>query len=940
MAEVTGMIGGQPVELNNAATEATLKQLLAAMLALSAAQGKGGGSKAAKDLEKKLKDLAKATEDQQKQARQLTDQQKSLLKAQKDAEEAAEKQKQAYAALGDVMSSFTSTVLKTATGMTSLLSSLANMGDSLTSAAQSLSAIPVVGGAVASVFGAVAGAAEKTYKSLQQASSVGASFGGSMTEMINSATSAGLTFDQFSGIISRTGADLALLGGSTGEGAKRVAAMGRAIKNTDLERNLTAMGYSTEQINEGFAKYGGMLARTGTAQNMTNAQLTKATGDYLTNLDAVSRLTGQNKKDIEAEREARLRDAQVRAMLQGKSAEEQEAINKLLDTIPAEHRAGMKEILATGTATSEAGRAAFAFLPGTAKNMMNLNNQMNKGITVTEQQANAVQASYQKEAKALAASPLNKNLALFGDGMQQQMALGAMNTAAQTKNMTQVNAEIQAERDKNKTTEAAAMNKMKQSIAETSNEFTKILASSKLLPAMMEAFKLLVSFTDTFVVPAFQFIGNNATTVGVALGAMTALILGVNAILAIEQMKKKITLALEVKYIAALIGKLAASLPFLKLALPILAVIGVIKLLYDNFDGFADAIDSLVDGLLRMLNRVTLGKFGISAEEHEQRSAGRAARRAAGISRKDLAAQQQAQPAGIAGGGGVGAGGGGGPSYLQTIAQIESGGNPNAKAGTSSAAGMFQFTEGTWKDMTKKMGKNYTLEDRFDPKKSAEVAQFFTAQNKKTLEAGTGRAASNTDQYMAHFLGAGGAVKFLNAMNQNPNAIAADMDPKAAAANKNIFYDKDGRARTLREVYDLMHGKVSKAEGVVASGKTTTHIAELGGMGGGAPTATASAPSTAAAAPSRSQVAAATAPSSSVAAATASSSAAAAPSAGAPGAVQESPSAILAQINSKMDLILKVGKEQTNLKERQMTAMKSAASSNSGGADMSSIIAA
>ena len=76
MAEVTGMIGGQPVELNNAATEATLKQLLAAMLALSAAQGKGGGSKAAKDLEKKLKDLAKATEDQQKQARQLTDQQK------------------------------------------------------------------------------------------------------------------------------------------------------------------------------------------------------------------------------------------------------------------------------------------------------------------------------------------------------------------------------------------------------------------------------------------------------------------------------------------------------------------------------------------------------------------------------------------------------------------------------------------------------------------------------------------------------------------------------------------------------------------------------------------------------------------------------------------------------------------------------------------------
>ncbi len=919
MAEVTGVIGGQPVELNNAATEATLKQLLAAMQAMLAAQGKGGsGGKAAKDLEKRLKDLAKATEEQQKQAKELTDAQKKLIQTQKEAEEAAEKQKQAYAALGDVMSSFTSTVLKTATGMTNLLSSLANMGDSLTSAAQSLSAIPVVGGAVASVFGAVASAAEKTYKSLQQASSVGASFGGSMTEMINSATTAGLTFDQFSGIISRTGQDLALLGGTTGEGAKRVAAMGKAIKGTDLERNLTSMGYSTEQINEGLAKYGGMLARTGAAQNMTNAQLTKATGDYLTNLDAVSRLTGQNKKDIEAEREARLRDAQVRAMLAGKSAEEQEAINKLLDTIPAEHRAGMKEILATGTATSDAGRAAFAFLPNTAKQMMTLNNQMNKGQKVTAAQADAASAAYQREASAFAKSPLAKNAALFGDTMQQQMALGAYNVAARTKDMNQVNADIQAERDKNRASEATQMNQMKQTIAETSNEFTKILASSKLLPAMMDAFALLVKFTDTFVVPAFQFIGNNATTVGVALGAMTALILGVNAILTIEAMKKKILLALEVSYIKALVGKLAASLPFLKIAAPILAIVGVLKLLYDNFDGFADAIDTLVDGLLRLLNRVTFGAMGISADEFTQRSAARAARRDAGISRKDLAAQQQAAPTGVAGGGG-------GPSYLQTIAQIESGGNPNAKAGTSSAAGMFQFTEGTWKDMTKKMGKNYTLEDRFDPQKSAEVAAFFTAQNKKTLEAGTGRAASNTDQYMAHFLGAGGAVKFLNAMQQNPNAIAADMDPKAAAANKNIFYDKDGRARTLREVYDLMHGKVSKAEGVVASGKTTQHIAALGGG---------------TAAPSGPQVVAATAPSSSAVAASASSSAAAAPSAGAPGAVQESPSAILAQINSKMDLILKVGRDQTNLKERQMTAMKTAAASNSGGADMTTIIAA
>lgn len=171
----------------------------------------------------------------------------------------------------------------------------------------------------------------------------------------------------------------------------------------------------------------------------------------------------------------------------------------------------------------------------------------------------------------------------------------------------------------------------------------------------------------------------------------------------------------------------------------------------------------------------------------------------------------------------IGGGGGGKPadmqSYLQATALMESGGKANAKAGTSSAAGLFQFTEGTWKQMTKEMGKDYSLEDRFDPKKSAEVMGYFTQKQKTQLEKGTGKDASNTDLYMAHFLGAGGATKFINAMNKDPNIIAAELDPKAAAANKSIFYDKDGRARTVQEVYSLMGNKMSGAEQAVQSGK-------------------------------------------------------------------------------------------------------------------------
>jgi dienelactone hydrolase len=159
-------------------------------------------------------------------------------------------------------------------------------------------------------------------------------------------------------------------------------------------------------------------------------------------------------------------------------------------------------------------------------------------------------------------------------------------------------------------------------------------------------------------------------------------------------------------------------------------------------------------------------------------------------------------------------------SYLKKVAQVESAGQANAKAPTSSAAGLFQFTEGTWKQMTKQMGLNYSLEDRFDPKKSEEVASYFTKQQRRQLEKGTGREASDSDMYMAHFLGAGGATKFLNAMAKNPNAPASEgADAKALEANRSIFYTKEGQMRSLQDVYNIMSNKINKAGDLIATGK-------------------------------------------------------------------------------------------------------------------------
>ena len=155
--------------------------------------------------------------------------------------------------------------------------------------------------------------------------------------------------------------------------------------------------------------------------------------------------------------------------------------------------------------------------------------------------------------------------------------------------------------------------------------------------------------------------------------------------------------------------------------------------------------------------------------------------------------------------------------YLKTVGLIESHGIADVKAQGSSATGLYQFTAGTWKDTVKKMGKNYSLEDRKDPKKAEEVMRFFTNQNKKIFAKQTGREPTNQESYMSHFLGAGGAAKFANA---GQNATAANVLPNAAKANYNIFYDKKtGRERSVGEVTSIMGKRYDDGKQGLETGK-------------------------------------------------------------------------------------------------------------------------
>lgn len=161
-------------------------------------------------------------------------------------------------------------------------------------------------------------------------------------------------------------------------------------------------------------------------------------------------------------------------------------------------------------------------------------------------------------------------------------------------------------------------------------------------------------------------------------------------------------------------------------------------------------------------------------------------------------------------------------AYMVQQAAAESSFNPTAKAKTSSASGLYQFIESTWMNMVERHGAKHSIQIegksraeilrlRNDPKIAANMAAEFASENKKILNSNWAKGEKDigaTELYFAHFMGASGASAFLNARDENPLQEAALLFPKAAAANRNVFYDREsGRAKTLEEVYQFFDKK-------------------------------------------------------------------------------------------------------------------------------------
>jgi hypothetical protein len=202
---------------------------------------------------------------------------------------------------------------------------------------------------------------QKTIDAFNNVNRAGAFFAGGMTEMRDTANSAGLTMESYSKVVSANAEGLKNLGGSVANGAKRFADIQRAM--LPMRESLMNLGYTIDDQAEGIMQYSNALFVSGQLQNKTATDLAKGAGDYLVNLRLISSITGEDAKRAQQ----RAREAATQAAVQAKlaSMDEQAALKfqALIKVLPPELQKAAQQMLVMGTVTGDAA-VALAQVPG------------------------------------------------------------------------------------------------------------------------------------------------------------------------------------------------------------------------------------------------------------------------------------------------------------------------------------------------------------------------------------------------------------------------------------------------------------------------------------------------------------------------------------------------------------------------------------------------
>lgn len=156
------------------------------------------------------------------------------------------------------------------------------------------STIPVFG-RLSGVVGNGIGYLEESNAVFQQLSKVGAGFNGDLGALRAAAADTRLPLGEFANLVGQNSELLAGLGAGVNQGAKRFAALSRAMfEDGDVIGGMMNLGYTIGESNEMLMEQAGLLSRQSRLRNMDDKAVAEATLQMAANMAVVAEITGKN----------------------------------------------------------------------------------------------------------------------------------------------------------------------------------------------------------------------------------------------------------------------------------------------------------------------------------------------------------------------------------------------------------------------------------------------------------------------------------------------------------------------------------------------------------------------------------------------------------------------------------------------------------------------
>jgi hypothetical protein len=227
----------------------------------------------------------------------------------------------------------------------------------LSSFSDQLGNLPGILGMIATAYSYQQKILQKNLETYQQISSVGATFGGSLTEVRNTAKGMGLSMDEFAQVMKQNGPMLARMGSSAADGAKFLAKFNTDLIKGELGRGILGLGYSLTEANNLLGTYASIQGGLSQAQLKDQAQLTQHVAMFADEMDRSAQLEGKSRQAKEEEMKVASQNAAVQAKLASMTPDQQ-----------AKYKLAMSEALRTaGQAGAQALNSSLLGLPPMTK---------------------------------------------------------------------------------------------------------------------------------------------------------------------------------------------------------------------------------------------------------------------------------------------------------------------------------------------------------------------------------------------------------------------------------------------------------------------------------------------------------------------------------------------------------------------------------------------